>query len=83
MYHKGRYDLIIEGLNQVDWDTEFENKAVQECWEIFKNKLQALIEEHIPMSIPKDYNEPWMNNKLMRIWRKKHFAWKKFREKEF
>ena len=82
MYHKGRYEHIIEGLNEVDWDMEFEGKAVQECWEIFKNKLQALVEEHIPMSIPKEYNEPWMNKKLIKLWRKKYFAWKRFTERK-
>ena len=32
------------------------------------------------MSQPKDYNEPWMNDQLIRKWKRKHFAWKRFRE---
>ena len=80
MYHKGNYERILEGLSEINWDEEFENKTVQECWDIFKSKLEALLEENIPMSNPKDYNEPWMNRALMKRWRKKYFAWKRYTE---
>ena len=79
-YHLGNYEKIEEGLNKIDWLEEFRNKNVQECWNIFKSKLESLIDEHIPMSEPKDYNEPWMNWKLIRIWRRKYFAWKRYTE---
>ena len=80
MYHKGNYAKILENLNDIDWESEFNNKTVQECWDIFKMKLEALVNEHIPMSVPKDYNEPWMNGKLMKLWRNKYFAWKRYTE---
>ena len=32
------------------------------------------------MSNPKDYNEPWMNRTLIKKWRKKYFAWKRYTE---
>ena len=80
MYHKGNYEKILEGLNEINWETEFTNKTVQECWDIFKMKLESLSVEHIPMSSPKDYNEPWMNGKLMKLWRSKYFAWKRYTE---
>ena len=64
LYHKGNYEKIIEGLEEIDWDVEFENKNVQECWDIFKSKLEALLVENIHMSNPKDYNKPWMNRTL-------------------
>ena len=63
---KGKYGLITDGINRVNWELEFENKLEQECWEIFKVKLEELVEEHVPMSNPKDYNEPWMNRVLMK-----------------
>ena len=43
-------------------------------------KLKALVEDHVPMTNPRDYNEPWMNNLLMRQWKNKYFAWKRFTE---
>ena len=30
------------------------------------------------MTVPKDYNEPWMNGKLLKLWRNKYFAWKRY-----
>ena len=36
MYHKGNYEKILEELKEVDWESEFCNKTVQECWDIFK-----------------------------------------------
>ena len=82
MYHKGNYDRIIEELEKINWEAEFENKTVQECWDIFKAKLKALIEEFIPLTKHKDYNEPWMNGNLMRYWKKKYHAWKRFTENQ-
>ena len=70
----------MEGLEQINWVTEFEEKTVQECWDIFKTKLEVLLSENIPMSNPKDYNEPWMNRTLIKKWRKKYFAWKRYTE---
>ena len=70
----------MEGLEQINWVIEFEEKTVQECWDIFKTKLEVLLSENIPMSNPKDYNEPWMNRTLIKKWRKKYFAWKRYTE---
>ena len=58
----------------MNWDLEFENKSVQEWWDIFKMKLEKLLEENIPMSTPKDYNEPWMNRTPLKRWRTKVFC---------
>ena len=81
MYHKGKYDKIAEGLNQIDWDTCFEGRSVQECWDIFKERLKTLEIENIPLYTPKGlYKEPWMNRPLMKQWKKKYFAWKRFTE---
>ena len=55
---------------------------MQECWDIFKEKLMKLVDEYIPMSTPKDFNEPWMNTKLMRLWKNKYFAWKMYTERK-
>ena len=77
IYHKGNFEKILEGLEQINWVIEFEEKTVQECWDIFKTKLEVLLSENIPMSNPKDYNEPWMNRTLIKKWRKKVFCLEK------
>ena len=78
MYHRGNYDRINEEMMLVDWENVFEGKSVHECWDIFKAKLDELVRNFVPMSIPKDYNEPWMNRSLMRLWKKKYHAWKRY-----
>ena len=78
IYHKGNYTNIVKGLEEINWDIEFENKSVQECWDIFKTIIETLLIENIPMSKPKDYNEPWMNRALMKRWKNKYFAWRRY-----
>ena len=80
MYHKGNFNMISQELDLVNWEMAFESKSVQECWNIFKSKLEVLVEKYIPMSTPKDYNEPWMNRSLMKTWKKKYHAWKRYSE---
>ena len=78
MYYKGQYETINEKIEEINWDEKFQDKTVDECWEIFKEIVQDLIERYIPMSTPKDYNEPWMNRKLLKLWKKKHHAWNRY-----
>ena len=79
MYHKGRYQIINEKIGETDWGELFHNKTVHESWEIFKGIVYDLVDKYIPMSTPKDYNEPWMNRKLLKMWKKKYHAWNRYR----
>ena len=79
-YYKGDYSAIIDKLNEVNWDEKFFEKSTQECWDIFKVIYKQLVEEYIPLITPKEYNEPWMNDKTMKLWKKKYHAWKRFNE---
>jgi len=38
-----------------------------------------MVEEHVPLGSPRDYNEPWMNRSIMKIWKKKNCAWSRLR----
>lgn len=66
MYYKGDYETINQKIEEIDWDDKFYLKTVQECWEIFKEMVHDLKIRYIPMSEPKDYNEPWMNRKILK-----------------
>ena len=78
MYYKGQYEIINLKIEEIDWDEKFSHKTVQECWDIFKKTIHELMDQYIPMSTPKDYNEPWMNRKLLKLWKKKHHAWNRY-----
>ena len=75
-YYKGDYTTIISKLNEIDWNEKFSGKTIHQCWEIFKDIYNQLVNEHVPVVSPKEYNEPWMNPKVMRMWKKKYHAWK-------
>merc|ERR1739842_123499 len=78
LFHKGDYKSINDGLVSIDWDVEFESKSVETNMDFLGSKLEALVEDHIPMSTPKDYNAPWMNQSLGKIWRNKYKAWNRY-----
>ena len=80
MYHKGDYFKINRELKKVDWNAAFEGKSVNECWEIYWKKLEELVSLYVPMSTPKDFNQPWMNKSLLKRWKKKYYAWKRYTE---
>ncbi len=70
MYNKGQYYTINMKIEEINWNEKFRNKSIQEFWEIFKDIIHELIDKFIPMSTPKDYNDPWMNRKLLKLWKK-------------
>ena len=78
MYYKGQYETINKKIEEIDWVEKFCHKTVNECWEIFKVLVQDLVDKYIPMSTPKEYNEPWMNRKLLKLWKKKYHAWSRY-----
>ena len=78
MYYKGQYETINQKIEEIDWEGKFYNKTVNECWEIFKTIIQDLVDKYVPMSTPRDYNEPWMNRRLLKLWKKKQNAWNRY-----
>ena len=78
MYCKGQYEIINKKIEEIDWNSKFCNKSVHECWDIFKVIIHDLVDRYIPMSTPKDYNEPWMNRRLLKLWKKKHHSWNRY-----
>ena len=81
-YLKGNYTKIIAELNKIAWNELFDGKTVQERWNIFKKEVALLVEKYIPTVDPKDYNAPWMNQILLRLWKKKSKAWERYSERK-
>ena len=80
LYHKGNYQEINRILSEIDWESEFEGKDVHQRWEIFKQKLEELIDLYVPLSEPRTHNAPWMNRKVVAVYKKKYHAWKRYME---
>ena len=77
VYFRGTYDIYEIKLNQNNWVHTFSGKSVKENWDIFRTKENKLTNENVPLVNPKDYNEPWMNRKVMKQWKIKYRAWRK------
>ena len=70
-YRKGKYANMKSQLNQTGWDAEYIAKPVSECLKHLMNNYVELEDEVVPKIKPKDYNKPWMNRRLMNLWKRK------------
>ena len=80
MYHKANYEIINGLINEVNWEAEFEGKNIHQRWICFKNKLEEILSQHVPMSEPKKYQAPWMNRRVRKAYRNKLKAWQRYLE---
>ena len=78
LYHKGDFAKISAELNKIEWGVLFEGKSVNSCWRIYLKKLEELINLYVPWGTPRDFNQPWMNRSLLKLWKKKYYAWKRY-----
>ena len=80
LYHKGNYSEINRLLNEVNWDREFEGKDTHQRWECFKHIVEEIVNQQVPLSEPRTHNAPWMNRKVVSLYKKKYHAWKRYME---
>ena len=81
VYFRGRYDAIIEEIRNINWGEQYSNKTIIETLEHYNSKYKKMIEENVPLSSPREYNEPWMNKRIMKLWKKKKCAWERIVER--
>ena len=82
---KGDYKAINEELNNIQWETEFQNKAedVNEVWNILSAKIKELRDKFVPViyiSSIKRKKRSDMNNSLLQLTREKRFFYKKYKK---
>ena len=82
LYHKGNYEKMNKLISEIDWETEFEGKCIHSRWDYFKCKMEEIENQCIPMSIPRRYLDPWMNRKVITMYKNKYFAWKRHMESD-
>ena len=76
-FHKGDYVSINKDLQSVDWG-QLHNMNVQESWDIFQEKLQSSIENHITIKRKSKKKQKWTDKKCLDAVKKKHRAWNKY-----
>ena len=56
-YSRTNYDKIKATLNEIDWVVEFNDKDINECYEIFLKFHEKIIAECVPKIIDKSEDE--------------------------
>ena len=84
-WKRADFQKMKEALCAVDWENEFKEKDTESSWEVFRDKLNNLVEDSVPLKVVKGGNKPlWMQKGIMKVIRKKRKLWKTYSDtKEF
>jgi len=83
-YNRGDFDKIKSSLAEINWD-HFMDASSNECWLRFRNLLQKLIEQYVPLKNnsrkkgPVDKKPIWMTHKALKLVRRKRKAFSKYK----
>ena len=78
-WFKGDYNAINCDITNLNWNNMFRDKHPEQCWDLFMNHINKLIDKYVPWKKPRPPGRPaWMNQKLIRLIRQKRKAWKSF-----
>ncbi len=77
MYKKGNYELFSQYIDEIEWEVEFSNKSINECYDIFLYQYRYATEEFIPKLVnPKNKSKKsWMTPELKNKIKYKNNMW--------
>lgn len=79
LYSKGDYATFNNEMTQINWDTTFQKKSVNECWDILLNTYHKLLEKYVPFKLVKPgkpHGQPWTRYRsVVKAKRKKRKKW--------
>ena len=75
VYFRGKYDIIANEIRHTRWGDIYSGRTIEEVILHYNSIYKKWVSENVPLGSPKDYNEPWMNRHIMKIWKRKNNAW--------
>ena len=76
---KANFEAMEKEIGEMDWDLAFQNMSGPEQWQVFKEKLNSVIDSNVPKKIRRKGNKPlWMKRNVLRLIRKKRRLWKHY-----
>ena len=78
LWYKGRYNLICENLDLVDWSAVFLGETLESCWSRFVSCIEALVARFIPVGNIGDAYHPQLNPPKSLI-RERSRAWSNYK----
>ena len=81
-YNKANIDAIKHELNMIDWHVLLDNGTAEECWRTFKDKLELLERQFIPVkTLTANRKKPiWMTHKAHRAVNRKRQVYRKYKD---
>ena len=80
LWFRGNYRSISEELYVIDWESEFEGKSVNDCFELFLVFLENLINRYVPLSEVETKVPSWMSLPPRSLMRERSVAWNYFKQ---
>jgi len=79
-YWKGDYEKIRQGLQAINWETELYGKDVTSMWITFRDRVLALVHDHIPTKKAKRKRKSeWMTSHTLKLIKQRAKAWRQYR----
>ena len=65
---KANYEAMEKEIGEMDWEAAFQDKSGPEQWQMFKEKLDHVIDSNVPKKIRRKGNKPlWMKRNVLRL----------------
>ena len=75
-YRRAQFAVMRQSIKDTDWRAVMQDKNVNEAWIYIKDRLNELIEKHIPVRKCRVKNEPpWFNREVKKSIEEKKKAW--------
>ena len=76
-WQKADFNGLKNGMNEVVWNLEFQNKSASDMWTTLKNKIENLQVKFVPKKLRRSAGKPpWMNKHILTMIRKKRRLFK-------
>ena len=86
LYSQGDYEGLNSELEDLDWDSTFHRKSLQQCWDRFKDIYETLINTFIPHKFVKPGTRngpPWTRYKsLTKAKRRRRQRWVDYKKSD-
>ena len=79
-WKKANWTRIREELAGTKWPTTSDGASADEAWQMLRDRLEEITEEHVPTCVFKQRKSDWMNGELLRELRRKRRLWKKAKQ---
>jgi hypothetical protein len=66
-----------EKLTSFDWESDFEGKNVDECWKLFSERCEKVVQESVLRVKVKSPKPPWVRDGVQDAVKRKHSLWKR------